>query len=70
MKHITHMVQWAVVYAAQDENNKTQTHEDGTPVLYIHPHEEICTIPDASDPDEFYEADLRYKHKVIEENQQ
>jgi len=41
------MSMWGVVYTAVDADGKTQAHEDGTPVLYYHPHEEVdCTSDD------------------------
>jgi hypothetical protein len=58
------MQAWCVVYTAVDADGKTQAHEDGTPVLYLHPHEEVdCTSDD--EPHEDFEKihGLRYAFK-------
>ncbi len=42
------MSPWCIVYTAVDAGGNDETHEDGTPVLYLHPHEDLSFV-DASD---------------------
>ena len=55
------MKAWGVVYTAVDADDKTQTHEDGTPVLYMHPHEDLEFVY-VDEPHEDFKviAGLRY----------
>ena len=58
------MQAWCVVYTAVDADGKTQAHEDGTPVLYMHPHEDLGWLDCDFDFDDYHEIDgLRYAFK-------
>jgi len=58
------MQAWCVVYTAVDADGKTQAHEDGTPVLYAHPHEDLDWLDCDFDFDDYHEIDgLRYAFK-------
>ena len=52
---------WGVVYVCVGDDGKYAMHEDGTPVLYMHPHEGLEFLDASGDVDEYFEVDgLRY----------
>ena len=58
------MQAWCVVYTAVDAHGKTQAHEDGTPVLYMHSHEDLSWLDCDFDFDDYEEiVGLRYAFK-------
>lgn len=57
---------WCVVYTAVDADGNDETHEDGTPVLYLHPHEDLSfvDVDDMWEHEDFETIDgLHYAHK-------
>lgn len=60
------MKAWAVIYVAADEEGNEQKHEDGSPVLYIHPHEDLDYVSGEDLPHEDFETvdELRYTREA------
>ena len=56
---------WGVVYVCVDEDGKYAMREDGTPVLYMHPHEALEHLDASGDVSEYFEVDgLRYDESL------
>ena len=56
------MTPWAVVYTAVDADGKTETRKNGTPVFYMHPHEDLSFVDVTGIAEEDFDiVFIRYK---------